>query len=171
VSAEARESALRFVGWARVWSPVAPRQLRIEAWEALGLPSAFAEVESDYWAAFHLGSPAPPVSLLLHTALGMEGGHAREEWMRVLQFLGLRWQDAALAPDHLAPGCEALAAAIDRDDDVMVSEVCRRYLLPWCERARERLGAGPEAMLALAQCFEADLRSLAGPGPTKRRGA
>lgn len=163
MNAAARESALRFVGWARVWSPVAPRELRVEAWEVLGLPASFAEIESEYWAAFHVGSPVPPVSLLLHTALGMEGGHAREEWMRVLQFLGLRWQEATLPPDHLAPGCEALAAAIDRDDEVMVAELCRRYLLPWCEHAFERLGAESSAMLALAHCFESDLRSLGGP--------
>ena len=165
MNSDARESALRFVGWARVWSPVAPRELREEAWEALGLPTPFAEVEPEYWSAFHVGSPVPPVSLLLHTALGMEGGHAREEWMRVLQFLGLRWQDAALPPDHLAPGCEALAAAIDRDDEMMVAELCRRYLLPWCERAGDRLAGESDAMHSLARCFEADLRSLGTAGP------
>jgi hypothetical protein len=163
VNARAREAALRFVGWARVWSPVAPRELRIEAWEALGLPTPFSEVEPAYWAAFHLGSPVPPVPLLLHAALGLEGGHAREEWMRVLQFLGLRWQDAALPPDHLAPGCEALATAIDREDGVMISELCGRYLLPWCERARQGLEKEAGAMLALAERFEADLRSLGEP--------
>lgn len=158
----AREDALRFVGWARVWSPLAPRELRVDAWEALGLSGSFAESESEYWAAFHVGNPLPPVSLLLHVALGMEGGHAREEWMRVLQFLGLHWQDETLPPDHLAPGCEALAAAIDREDRVMASELCRRYLLPWCERARARLGDESRVASALAERFEADLRSLGG---------
>jgi len=165
VTGEARESALCFVGWARVWSPLAPRELRSDAWEALGLPGTFSEVEPDYWATFHIGSPVPPVPLLLHAALGLEGGHAREEWMRVFEFLGLRWQEAALPPDHLAPGCEALAAAIDRGDEVMVSELCRRYLLPWCGRARERLGAEPAFMLVLTGRFEADLRVL-GKAPT-----
>jgi hypothetical protein len=160
VTSEARETALRFVGWARIWSPVAPRELRVDAWSALGLSGSFGEVEPEYWAAFHVGSPLPAVPLLLHAALGMEGGHVREEWMRVLQFLGLRWQDAALPPDHLAPGCEALAAAIDRGDGVMVAELRGRYLLPWCEHARERLGAEPGRALALAERFEADLRAL-----------
>jgi hypothetical protein len=161
----ARDLALRFVAWARVWSPLAPRELRVDAWDSLGLSGSFAEAESDYWAAFHVGNPLPPAPLLLHVALGLEGSHAREEWMRVLQFLGLRWREAALPPDHLAPGCEALAAAIDRDDPVMVSELCGRYLLPWCRNARERLDAGPGVALALAECFEADLRSLGNSAP------
>jgi len=80
--------------------------------------------------------------------------------MRVFQFLGLHWQEAALPPDHLAPGCEALAAAIDREDEVMVAELCRRYMLPWCGRARERLAKEQSAMHGLAGRFEADLRTL-----------
>ena len=165
MSGEARRIALRFVGWARVWSPLAPRELRSDAWAALGLPDSFEKVEPEYWATFHLGNPLPPVPLLLHTALGMEGGHAREEWMRILQFLGLRWNGAALPPDHLAPGCEALATAIDREDGVFVSELCRRYLLPWCACARARLQEEPGAMRALASRFEADLRALGEVAP------
>lgn len=164
MTGEARRIALRFAGWARVWSPLAPRELRDEAWEALALPGSFSEVEPAYWATFHVGNPVPPVPLLLHAALGLEGGHAREEWMRVLQFLGLRWQDRALPPDHLAPGCEVLAAAIDREDDVLVSELCRRYLLPWCGAARERLENAPGGMDALAARFEADVRALGAVG-------
>ena len=157
---EARAAALGFVAWARVWSPLASREMRTEAWDALELAGAFAEAEADYWATFHVGTPLPRVPLLLHAALGMEGGHAREEWMRVLQFLDLRWQDAVLPPDHLAPGCEALAAAIDREDQVMVRELCGRYLLPWCEQARNRLSADHDVMLSLVERFEIDLRSL-----------
>jgi len=160
VSTLPRECALRFVAWARVWSPTAPRELRDEAWQALGLPGSFAEIEPEYWATFHVGSPAPPVPLVFHAALGMEGGHAREEWIRVLHFLELRWQEAALPPDHLAPACEALAAAIDREDAVMVSELCQRYFLPWCQHARERLGADASPARSLAAGFEADLRAL-----------
>ncbi len=85
--------------------------------------------------------------------------------MRVLHFLGLRWQDKALPPDHLAPSCEALAAAIDREDDVLVAELCRRYLLPWCERARAGLESGSGAMGDLAARFESDLRALRAIGP------
>ena len=52
-------------------------------------------------------------------------------------------------------------------DDIMVSEVCGRYLLPWCERAGERLEGESLAMLELARCFETDLRSVnGGPAPT-----
>jgi TorA maturation chaperone TorD len=156
-----RTAALCFVAWARVFSPVAAKDLRSDAWKALGLPGDFGEVEGDYWAIFHVGSP-PPVPLVFHAALGMEGGHAREEWMRVLQFLGLAWQDAALPPDHLAPGCEALAAAIDKGDRVMVAELCERYLQPWCEQAHARLAEGPQAMRELVGCFEGDLQSVAG---------
>jgi TorA maturation chaperone TorD len=158
---EVRALALQFVAWARVWSPTAPRELRVEAWEALELSSSFSENESDYWAAFHVGDPMPPMPLVFHAALGLEGGHAREEWMRILSFIGLRWSEETLPPDHLAPGCEALAAAIDREDDVMVAEICKRYMLPWCETARQRLGVMPGgAMLDLSERFDADLRML-----------
>ncbi len=160
MSLEARAAALCFVAWARVFSPVASKDLRADAWQSLELPGCFGEAEGDYWATFHVGSP-PPVPLVLHAALGMEGGHAREEWMRVLQFLGLAWQDAALPPDHLAPACEALAAAIDRDDAVMVGELRERYLQPWCSLARTRLAEGPEGMRALVEQLEEDLLSLA----------
>jgi len=165
VSAASRARALPFVGWARIWSPLASRELRDEAWDALGLPGRFADLEPAYWAAFHVGSPRPSVPLLLHAALGLEGGHAREEWMRVLHFLGLRWQEQALPPDHLAPSCEALAAAIDREDDVLVAELCRRYLLPWCAAARTGLGVAHAALGALTERFESDLRALRVLGP------
>ncbi len=83
--------------------------------------------------------------------------------MRILSFIGLRWGEESLPPDHLAPACEALAAAIDREDDVMVDEICKRYMLPWCEAARKRLGPLPDrAMLDLAERFDADLRMLGG---------
>ena len=158
-----RATALRFVAWARVWSPTAPHELRTEAWEALELPDTFARVESDYWATFHVGSPTPPVPLVLHAALGMEGGHAREEWMRILTFMGLRWQDVSLPPDHLAPACEALAMAIDREDPVMTNEIYERYLRPWCEKARDRLGAAENGrMPGLVERFDADLRFCRG---------
>ncbi len=97
--------------------------------------------------------------LVFHAALGMEGGHAREEWMRILGFLGLRWQSESLPPDHLGPCCEALAAAIDREDPVMVAEICKRYMLPWCEKAKARL-EDDTSMLDLAERFADDLRML-----------
>ncbi|MCP5042107.1 MAG: hypothetical protein GY944_13840 [bacterium] len=168
MSLEDRAAALRFVAWARVFSPLASEDVRADAWKALDLPRGFAEAEGDYWATFHVGTP-PPVPLVLHAALGMQGGHAREEWMRVLKFLGLEWQDAVLAPDHLAPACEALALAIDRDDPVMVGELRERYLLRWCEQSRARLAEGPDLMREMVERFEADLLSLA-CGPLDHEG-
>ncbi len=158
MSACDRTTALRLVAWARIWSPTAPRELRTEAWEALALPDSYAQIESDYWSTFHVGTPAPPVPLVLHATLGMEGGHAREEWMRILGFMGLRFQEASLPPDHLAPACEALATAIDREDEVLAHEIVERYLLPWCEKARERLRANEHGgMSGIVSRFEADL--------------
>lgn len=83
--------------------------------------------------------------------------------MRVLQFLGLRWNEASLPPDHLAPSCEALAAAIDREDQVMVAELCRRYLLPWCQQARNKICGDHEVMREVIECFDLDLRSVESP--------
>mgnify|MGYP003404636666 CR=1 FL=1 len=57
MSADSRAQALPFVGWARIWSPLASREVRDEAWDALGLPGCFADVEPAYWTAFHVGSP------------------------------------------------------------------------------------------------------------------
>ncbi len=39
---------MRFVAWARVWSPTAPRELRVEAWDALEIPGSLSGVESDH---------------------------------------------------------------------------------------------------------------------------
>jgi TorA maturation chaperone TorD len=101
--------------------------------------------------------------LIFHAALGMEGGHAREEWMRILGFIGLRWNEESLPPDHLGPACEALATAIDGEDEMLVGEICKRYMLPWCELAKERLGASSDGrMCDLAARFEADLLALGG---------
>ncbi len=156
---EDRAAALCFVAWARAFSPVASKDVRADAWKALELPRSFGDAEGDYWATFQVGSP-PPVPLVFHAALGMEGSHTREEWMRVLQFLGLKWQDAALPPDHLAPACEALATAIDREDTVMIGELCERYLLPWCAQAIPRLAEGSQPMRELVERFESDLKAL-----------
>ena len=151
------QAALTFAEWAVIWSPVVDKDRRIDAWRLLELPGDFENLEPEYWSAFQIGSPQPEVSLHLHSALDMEGGHAREEWMRVFQFLGLTWKDSTLSPDHLAPACEALAVALEHDDDVLVSELCHRYLLPWCERALEALGP---SMKAVAEQYQSDLLEL-----------
>ena len=154
------DAALPIAGWACIWSPSAPIDLRNEAWQALQLPGSFSDAESDYWSTFHVGLPMPPVPLLFHAALGREGGEVREDWMRVYQFLGLRWEGVTLPPDHLAPGCEALATAVDRDDGVMVAELLDRYFVPWCERARAVLANMAGAIPSLVARFETDLLEI-----------
>lgn len=155
-----RQAAITFGEWAIIWGPIVDKARREAAWRLLELPGPFNTLEQDYWSAFQIGSPQPKISLLLHAALGMEGGHAREEWMRVFQFLSLTWRDSTLAPDHLAPACEALAVAIEHGDDVLMTEICHRYLMPWCERARETLQQDGSNMLAVAERFESDLTEL-----------
>jgi len=122
----------------------------------------WSEVEPDFWPTFQTGLPAPRVPLLLHAALHRDGGGAREDWIRVMDHIGLVWNDGqALPPDHLGPACEVLACAIERRETVLVGELCRRYLLPWCAVANDRL----EEDTILGQLplrFESDLRLGAG---------
>lgn len=155
------DAALPFLAWARVWSPLAPPAWRDEAWQALALPGRCADCESEFNAAFLVGLPAPDVPLLLHAALGRDGGAVREDWMRVYNHLGLRLGARALPPDHLAPACEALAFAIEREDTVLVRELVRRYLEPWCEVATGRLAAAKrcDAVVQLPGRLAAELRA------------
>ena len=159
---ESLEAALPFVAWARVWSPLASADWREEAWQALALPGRLADCASDFDAAFVVGLPAPEVPLLLHAVLGRDGGAVREDWMRVYGHLGLRFGARTLPPDHLAPACEALALAIEREDAVLVRELVKRYLAPWCALASARLARGsrPAAVLAAPERFAADLHAL-----------
>jgi nitrate reductase assembly molybdenum cofactor insertion protein NarJ len=137
-----------------------PPAWRAEAWAALGLSGSFEELEADYWQTFHLGAPAPPVPLQLHAALGRDGGHVREDWTRVFQFLGLRWDGPTLAPDHLGAACEALATAVENDDRVLARELCSRYLNPWCEVAHARLAGNGGVLAEIPAFFAADLDRL-----------
>ena len=127
-----QEAAFPFVAWSRVWSPLAPEAWREEAWQALSLPGRFADCESAFLSAFVVGLPTPDVPLLLHAALGRDGGSVREDWMRVIQHLELRRNERALPPDHLAAACDLLACAITREETVLIHELCKRYLEPWC---------------------------------------
>ena len=161
VGANESRDALTFVAWSRVWSPLVPPAWRREAWEALGLLGSFEELEADYWRTFHFGVPAPAVPLLLHAALGRDGGGVREDWMRVFHFLELRWEGPTLPPDHLGPACEALAVALENDDPILAGELRDRYLVPWCRVARARLAREGGGLTELAASFEADLLSLA----------
>lgn len=149
-----------FVAWSRIWSPLSSDAEREEAWQSLDLPDDWKSVEPEFWQSFQIGAPAPPVPLILHSALGRDGGQAREEWMRVIAHLGLRWSEHRLQPDHLGAACEVLACAIAHSEHVLTRELCARYLRPWCDVARERLGAAGGPLAALPDRFAADLQPL-----------
>jgi hypothetical protein len=154
------DAALPFVAWSRVWSPLAPEAWREEAWQALSLPGRFAECESAFISAFVVGLPAPDVPLLLHAALGRAGSTVREDWMRVIQHLGLRSCGKALPPDHLGVACDVLLCAIQREESVLIHELRKRYLEPWCALATERLTGKDGAIASLPEAFAADLVAL-----------
>ena len=151
------EAALPFVAWSRVWSPLSPEAWREEAWRALALPGRFADSESAFLSAFMVGLPAPDVPLLLHAALGREGGAVREDWMRVIAHLELSWNERVLPPDHLAAACDVLACAIERDEDILIRELCKRYLEPWCKLACDRLAGKDERVACLPEALRRDL--------------
>ena len=157
MSASSTAAALAFIAWSRIWSPVAPETLRREAWEALELPGGFDEFSPDFWSTFHVGSPAPKVPLLLHAALKLEGARAREDWMRAMSYLELRFDEFHLPPDQLGAACEVYACAIESEEPVLIEELRRRYLLPWCRFARERLAQEESRLSFLPEQFEADL--------------
>lgn len=154
-------AAVALIAWARVWSPLASAAERAEAWEALALPASLAEVGAAYWSTFHAALPQPPVPLLLHVALGREGGQLREELSRVAGFLQLRWRERVLPPDHLAVACELLAAALENGDGRLAAELRDRYLRPWCALAHGRLAAGGGALTALVDAFSWDVEAAA----------
>lgn len=151
------EAALPFVAWSRVFSPLASAASREEAWQALSLPGQFADCESAFLNAFVVGLPEPDVPILLHAALGRDGGAVREDWMRVIHHLGLHWNDKALPPDHLGVACDVLTCAIQREESVLVRELRERYLDPWCAFARERLAGKERAIACIPEMFAADL--------------
>jgi len=152
-----QEAALPFVAWSRVWSPLAPEAWREEAWQALSLPGRFADCESAFISAFVVGLPAPDVPLLLHAALGRDGGVVREDWMRVINHLGLLWNGKSLPPDHLGAACDVLVCATLREETVLTGELRKRYLEPWCAVASERLAGKERAIASLPEMFAADL--------------
>ena len=158
---KAGEDALTFLAWSRVWSPLVPPAWRAEAWQALGMAGSFEEREAEYWRTFHFGVPSPRVPLLLHAALGRDGGQVREDWMRVFQFLGLRFDGPTLAPDHLGPACEALASALENRDLILVGELRERYLEPWCRVAQARLAPDAHTLAELPAAFATDLARFA----------
>jgi len=142
------EEALPLIAWSRVWSPVVPEQLQAEAWQALGLPGSFESHKAQ-----------PRVPLLLHAALGREGAAVREDWMRVIAYLELEWDEVHLPPDQLGPACEIYACALRSRESVLIESLRERYLLPWCAYAREELALQGSSLAFLPERFEADLRT------------
>ena len=135
--------------------------VREQAWNALGLARPYSECKEEYWNIFHVGVPMPKVPLLLHAALMREGGAMREDWLRVMHNLDLRWNnEARLPPDQLGIACEVYAFAIDQGEALLVSELSSRYLLPWCEVAEKKLADEKNDLVFLPQAFREDLQSV-----------
>ena len=156
---EAPEAALAMGAWSHVWSSAVSVDLRRAAWEALELPESFEDCKQEYWNVFQVGSDGPRISLLLHHALGRPGQSVREDWLRVMNHLGLQWNEIHLPPDQLGAACEVYACAIARNEPVLIEELRARYLLPWCEVARRILAADGSRLTFLPEHFEQDLRA------------
>jgi len=160
VSEASTQAALPVLAWSRIWSPVVPDELRDDAWIALALPGAYAARSAEFWGTFQVGNPLPKVPLALHAALQREGGAVREDWMRVAQLLALEWNEVTLPPDQLGAACEIYAVAVEREEPVLIEELRRRYLLPWCEFAKARLERDAPQLAFLPERFEHDLLAL-----------
>ncbi len=132
-------NALPMSYWAYIWSPLVESEDKEAPWQALQLPGCFADIATEYWSSFHIGSPQPVAPLLLSAMLNKDASAAREDWLRVMNHLGLEWNDVHLPPDQLGVACEAFAVAIAQQEAVLVDELRDRYLRPWCMAAREVL--------------------------------
>lgn len=147
-SAEAKPATLDLLAWGAVWSSLTADDLREAAWEALELPGKFADVSTAYWSTFHAGVPQPPIPVLIHAMLNVDGASIREDWMRAADYLELTWDHAPLPPDHLGPACEIFAMAVEREEPVIVETLAQRYLVPWTELAQSQLNAAANPVLA-----------------------
>ncbi len=152
--------AMVFVAWSRVWSPLVDDALRREAWEQLALPADFDAVATDFLTAFHVAMPQPPATLLLHAALNQDGGNVREDFVRIMEYLDVEYDEAGrLAPDHLACACELFALAIHLEEPVLVQGLRERYLGPWSQMAQQALQGHPALAGVVAQ-FAEDVGAL-----------
>jgi len=146
-----------FLAWSRLWSPLLDDRWREEAWQQLGLDGDFNANRGDFLRCFHVALPQPPAALLMHAALDLDGGTVREEFVRIMEYLELDYDDAGrLPPDHLACVCELYALALHLDEPVLVEGLRERYLLPWVQRAAPAVAALP-VMAALVARFGEDL--------------
>lgn len=152
--------AMVFVAWARIWSPLVDDALRREAWQQLDVPGDFDALQSDFMRAFHVAMPQPPATLLLHATLNTDGGVVREDFVRIMDYLDIDYDDSGrLPPDHLACACEIFALVIDAGEDVLVRGVREKYLGPWVVSARKALANHP-ALTAVVEQFGEDLASV-----------
>lgn len=132
------ESTLDLLLWSRFFSPLIDDAQRADIYTALELGD-FASVANDYWGCFHVGNPQPPLPLLLHAALYLQGDDIREDLVRVMEHLQLDWATSPLPPDHLAVVLELLAIAQQQEEPVLQQELCRRWLLPWLQTSLEQI--------------------------------
>lgn len=152
--------ALVFVAWARVWSPLVEDALRREAWQQLELPGEFDALQSDFMRAFHVAMPQPPATLLLHASLNTDGGAVREDFVRIMDYLDVEYDEAGrLPPDHLACACEIFALAMEAGEPALVQGLRERYLGPWAANARSALKEHP-GLHALVDQFAEDLAAV-----------
>ena len=79
--------------------------------------------------------------------------------MRVIQHLELRWNEQSLPPDHVGVACDVVARAIACEEWVLIRELRKRYLEPWCAVASERLAGKHDTIVRLPEAFAADLRA------------
>lgn len=152
--------AMAFVAWARIWSPLVDDALRREAWEQLELPGDFDALKTDFLAAFHVAVPQPPATLLMHAALNTDGGAVREDFVRIMDFLDVDYDDAGrLPPDHLACACEIFALTIDAAQPALIEGLRERYLVPWLANTRHALVSQP-SLLAVVEQFGEDVAAV-----------
>ncbi len=155
------QQALEFAAWSRVWSPLVEDVLRKEAWQGLELPGDFDEWVIPFTNTFHAGAPAPPVALLMHASLGLDGSGVREDFVRVMSYLGVGYEDQGrLPPDHLACACELVALALEAGETVLVTGLRDRYLLPWLQAAHASLAGN--ALDDVVAVFAEDVAMLPG---------
>jgi TorA maturation chaperone TorD len=154
------EQALLLIAWSQIWSPLIDEQARARAWQALELPDTYAEHKAAYWSTFHVGAPQPSVPTLLHAALQRDGASTREDWTRVITWLDLRWNDRYLPPDQLGVACELCACAMDREESALVGMLAQRYLVPWCDSARQLLAQGEPPLRQVVLAFSRDMQQL-----------
>ena len=147
---------LLYVAWSRVFSPIVDTAERRKAWNDLGIPGDFAQLDAALWKTFHVALPSPAVPLLLHAFLQRDGGAVREDFVRIMEWLDLDLGERPLPPDHISCALELLAVAVNQDEPVLAEGIRDRYLVPWCEQAVLALHDRPE-MLAVIDVLHGDL--------------